>query len=117
MKPLILCYFALVGLLLLTYGLSLLPLGSVPGTAVSILIGLAKAVLIVRVFMEFGRAGSISKVWFFLGIGWLTILSSIMLDYVARPWDARPRSWNPRPEGRVIGTGTDAGPPTPMEEK
>jgi hypothetical protein len=97
--------------------MSLLPLGSVPGTAVSILIGFAKAVLIVRVFMEFGRAGEISKVWFFMAIGWLAILSSIMLDYAARPWDARPKSWNPQPEARVIGTGTNAGPPTPMEEK
>ena len=112
MRPLLLGYLGLVAFLALTFGLSYLPLGDGLGTATGLLVGLGKTLIIVRVFMEFGKAGRIARVWFGVGIAWVAILATILFDYAARPWDARPRSWIPRPEARVIGSGPDAGAPS-----
>ena len=114
MRALFLGYLGLVAFLALTYGVSLIPLGNALGTAAGLLVGLAKTLIIVRVFMEFGKAGRISRVWFGVGLAWLLLLSSILFDYVARPWDSRPKSWLPRSEERVVGSGPDAGAPTPL---
>ena len=114
MRALFLGYLGLVVLLALTFGLSLLPLGNALGTAAGLLVGLVKTLIIVRIFMEFGKAGRIARVWFGVGVAWLMILSSILFDYVARPWDSRPKSWLPGTEQRVVGSGADAGEPTPL---
>ena len=114
MTKYLLAYLGLVALLALTYSLSFLSLGDAWGTAAGLLVGLGKTLIIVRVFMEFGKAGRIARVWFGVGLAWVMLLATILFDYAARPWDARPKSWTPRSEERVIGSGPDAGAPTPL---
>jgi caa(3)-type oxidase subunit IV len=117
MKSFYLTYAALLILVAITFGMSYVPLGNTLGTAVGLLIAMAKTLLIIFIFMELATAGKVSKMWFVMGLCWLGILSSILFDYAARSWDVRPQSWAGHGEGRVIGSGPDAGQPSPLEEK
>jgi cytochrome c oxidase subunit 4 len=86
-RALLLCWLALLGLLALTLGLAYLPMGSGNGI-VALVIALAKAILVLAIFMELRRGPSLR--WAFAGAGffWLMILLSLNLtDYLTRaPW-------------------------------
>ena len=79
-------FAVLVGLTVLTVGLSFLTMGPAGHLAVGLAIGAAKAGLVALVFMHLIR--SPARVWIAAGLGlfWLGILITLTLtDYLARP--------------------------------
>lgn len=79
-------FAALIALTFLTVGLSFLELGNWH-TAVGLLIGVAKALLVALFFMHLLYGSKLN--WLALGAGlfWLGILLVLTLaDYLTRPW-------------------------------
>jgi cytochrome c oxidase subunit IV len=76
----------LIALTLLTVGVSFLDLGAWH-TVVGLVIGTAKAVLVVLFFMHLLHSGRLTWIVLAAGLFWLGILMGLTLtDYVTRSW-------------------------------
>ena len=86
-------FAALIGLTVLTVGVSFLELGSWH-TVVGLLIGGAKAALVILFFMHLIYSPRLTWVIALSGLLWLAILIGYTItDYMTRGWN--PTSWNP----------------------
>lgn len=84
-RPLVLTWLALLALLLATAGAALLPLGWM-NTVISFVIALAKAVLVMLVFMRLRRAPALLRIAAITGATALVILFALSTaDYATRP--------------------------------
>ncbi|NIA52881.1 Caa(3)-type oxidase subunit IV [Massilia sp. TW-1] len=99
-RPLVLTWLALLALLALTAGSALLRLGWL-NTAISLAIALAKALLVVIVFMRLKRAPALLRLAAVAGAVTLVLLFGLSLsDYTTRtelkaPWQ-QPTTVTPR---------------------
>lgn len=99
-RPLVLTWIALLALLALTAGCALLRLGWL-NTAISLAIALAKALLVVIVFMRLKRAPALLRLAAVAGAVTLVLLFGLSLsDYTTRtelkaPWQ-QPATVSPR---------------------
>jgi cytochrome c oxidase subunit 4 len=79
-------FAALIGLTLLTVGLSFLELGAWH-TPVGVAIGAAKAVLVGLFFMHLWHSTRLTRVVVAAGLFWVTFfLLMTLTDYLTRPW-------------------------------
>ncbi|HEY9899080.1 MAG TPA: cytochrome C oxidase subunit IV family protein [Pantanalinema sp.] len=85
-RSLLRVYLGLMGLLLLTFGLSRLPLGPLH-PVVSLGIAFGKAYLVVAYFMELRDSRSLPRLVWGVGLYWLFLLFCLTLgDYLTRGW-------------------------------
>lgn len=85
MRQLLMTYLVLLGLLTLTVGMSFVPTGAL-SLAVSLSIAVAKAALIVMVFMQLASSIHLIRVIAVAGLIWLWVLFSLSFsDYFFRP--------------------------------
>jgi cytochrome c oxidase subunit 4 len=81
---LVLAWIALLVLLALTVGSSLIPLGHL-NVAINFAIAVAKGAIVAIVFMELARSSSTVRLVAIVGILWLSILGGLAIaDLVAR---------------------------------
>jgi cytochrome c oxidase subunit 4 len=85
MRPLVLTWAALMGLLVLSAGTALLRLGWV-NTAIGLGIALVKAVLVAVIFMRLRRAHSLLRITSLIGVAAMLLLFGLSsADYFTRP--------------------------------
>ncbi|WP_395747403.1 cytochrome C oxidase subunit IV family protein [Prosthecobacter sp.] len=83
-KQPLLTLLALLALLALTVGAAYLPIGAAQ-LPLALLISIAKAVLIVHVFMRFSHGTGVARLAFAAGFVWLVIIATLSLsDYLTR---------------------------------
>lgn len=86
-RPLWLSWAALLVLLAATTGLAFVPLGAL-NLPVSLAIAVAKALVILAVFMELAKASQLTRVFAVAGFFWLGILLGLpAVDYLTRRTD------------------------------
>lgn len=80
----VLIWLALLGLLLLTFGIAHIPLG-VGNVVAGLAVAMVKAGLVVMIFMGLRRAGSLIRLASAAGVVWLCFLFALTLsDILAR---------------------------------
>jgi cytochrome c oxidase subunit 4 len=85
-RPYIAVFVALMALTALTTAISFVDLG-VMNTAVAITIAVAKATLVVLVFMHVRHSGQVIRAYAVAGVFWLILLFILILsDYRTRAW-------------------------------
>lgn len=83
-RPLWLTWAVLLALLALTFGLAYAPLGRF-SFAVSLVIAVLKALIILAVFMELTKASNLVRIFAAAGFFWLCILLGMpAVDYLSR---------------------------------
>jgi cytochrome c oxidase subunit IV len=84
-RTILIAWAALVLLLAATTGGAYLPLGAY-NLALALAIGVAKAAIVLVIFMRLGRGPALARVFAAAGFFWLGILLWLALDdYVTRP--------------------------------
>jgi cytochrome c oxidase subunit 4 len=80
-------FAALIGLTLLTWGISYVHFGGYLGIVVALTIAVCKTTLVVLYFMHVRYSNRL--IWVFIGAGvfWLVLLIGVTIgDYISRPW-------------------------------
>lgn len=81
------------------------PGGVMVNNAVAMIIAITKAYLVVTIFMGVKYQTELTKFWAALGFVWVTLMSGILIDYFARPfehvrgWENNQQSAMPRIRG------------------
>lgn len=84
LRPYVLTWMALLVLLALTAGSAFLPLGRI-NLAINLAIALAKALLVVFVFMHVRRGTPMIRVFAVAGLMWLALLAGLsFVDFASR---------------------------------
>lgn len=74
-------WIALIILMLLTIGASMVTLGTLGNNLVAIGIAVIKALLVITIFMGVKYASSLIRIWATFGFIWVLFLSGILLDF------------------------------------
>lgn len=86
-------FFGLLALTITTVAVSFVDLGYW-NVVVALLIAFAKASLVVMIFMDVHRSGSLIRLFVLAGLLWFTILLLFVFsDYATRLWTTQPQSW------------------------
>jgi caa(3)-type oxidase subunit IV len=98
---------ALVGLMILTVwiaGFNLPSIGPFSGTVVNqvvaLVIAVAKALLVITIFMGVRWSSTLAKLWVASGFVTLILLFGILGDYTTRHYEHQ-RGWEARPDGAL----------------
>jgi cytochrome c oxidase subunit IV len=93
-------FIALLVLMALTIGASYIDFGNWVGdqigaminNVIMLTIAIAKAFLVVKIFMGVGHGTSLVKLWAIAGFVWVTLLALTFGDYFTRHWEPE-RGW------------------------
>ena len=93
-KTYLIVFLTLIGLTLLTTGVSYIDLGPF-NTVAALVIAFSKMLLVVTFFMHMRQSGGLVRVVLLAGFFWLALLIAFtMTDYRTRSWTPAPDSWS-----------------------
>jgi cytochrome c oxidase subunit 4 len=93
-KTYVLVFVSLIGLTLLTTGVSYVDLGAF-NTVAALVIAFSKMLLVLLFFMHLRHSGGLVRIVLLAGFFWLALLIGLtMSDYRTRAWTSAPDAWS-----------------------